>query len=118
MQFIKKVGNLRFMYEQNGRNDITVYAINGTDIVASEVYFNATPKRAMVRMLQHFFDTFTREDIAAALPHYSVEYYGDLIYGKLAGFDTVEYFKRIENTDFFKHYTRRPAMTGDELRRA
>lgn len=109
MENLDKIGNLRFCYERNGENDLTLYAINGRDIVAQEVYFTNDPLDAMRDMLRRIFDTFTLRDIRAALPSIRIEEEG-LISGVIAGFSTREYFKRIDKTEFWKHYAHRPMI--------
>lgn len=114
MNFIERVGNLKLYYRMNdnifGDETITIYAVNGSDIVKSDVYTGRNYKNAAEHLLYRDFDTCTLETIRAGLPEIISEYGGRLLYGKIAGFDRVDYFKRIDNTRFYKHFTKRPAM--------
>ena len=66
--------------------------------------------KAVDHLLLRNFDICTLEDIRAAIVDPCLEYEGKLISGKIAGFDETEYFKQIDDTVYFKHYTNRPMM--------
>ena len=112
MTYIETVGNLKLFYEYNAHMQLTIYAINGTDIVGSATFY-ATPNHAkacVARVLSSQFDTYTLSDIRSGLMLITPEYNGKLLSGKIAGFDGVEYFKQIDDTRFYKHFTKRPMM--------
>ena len=110
MNKIMKIGNLEICGERDYDNSLHLIAVNGGDIVAEEVYYGGTVRSAINRLLLNHFDICTIEDIRAAIASPVLEYNGGLISGKIAGFSDTEYFKRIDNTEYFKHYTHRPMM--------
>lgn len=110
MNKIIRVGNLEICGERDFDNSLHLIAVNGGDIVAEEVYYGGTVRSAVNRILLTHFDICTILDIGAAIETPVIEYGGNLISGQLAGFSETEYFKRIDDTDYFKHYTHRPMM--------
>ena len=110
MNKLIKVGNLNIFGEREYDNSLHLIAVNGCDIVAEEVYYGGTVQKAIDRLLLTHFDICTIQDISAAIAVPVLEHGGNLISGQIAGFSEPEYFKRIDNTDYFKHYTRRPTM--------
>jgi hypothetical protein len=116
MEFICKVGNLKIYYEFASAWEVVLYAINGADVVARELfafsYFNLD--RFVALMLQRNFDIYTIADIRAGLVNIKREYNGALLSGQLAGFSSTEYFKRIDDTKYYKHFTHRPMMPKEE----
>ena len=110
MNRIIRVGNLEICGERDFDNSLHLIAVNGGDIVAEEVYYGGTVRRAINHMLLAHFDICTMEDISAAITTPAIEYGGGLISGKISGFSETEYFKRIDHTDYYKHYTHRPRM--------
>ncbi len=111
MKFIRKLGNLKFYGEREGA-EIHVMAINGTDVV-SEIYTGGTEQNAIHHVMNTSFDSYTMMDIRAGIPELTTEYNGNLVSGKIAGFDHPEYFKRIDSTEYFKHFNHRPMMEED-----
>ena len=110
MNKIMEIGNLEICGEWDCNNSLHLIAVNGGDIVAEEFYYSGTVRKAIDHLLFSRFDICTIEDIRAAIVSPSIEYGGGLISGKIAGFSETEYFKRIDNTGYFKRYTRRPKM--------
>ena len=112
MTKITKIGNLTFYGERNTWDDdsLTLTAVNGTDIVARETYYGGTVRQAINAMLRINFDIVTIHDILDGIASPVCEYENRLISGKIAGFSETEYFKRIDNTDYYKHFTHRPRM--------
>lgn len=118
MKHLENVGNLKLYFEE-WEADIfedpafTVYAVNGADVVGKETFqaiANAGTLRIAAERLLHRFDIYTDPAISAGLPEIISEYDGLLLSGKIAGFDTVEYFQRIDGTRFYKHMKDRPNM--------
>ena len=115
---VEKIGNL-VIYRENHTSfmdhlyrdgaTFTLHAYNGADEVAHETYFTPDVKTAVERLMVHF-DTYTLEAIRAGLEAVTIEHDGRLISGRIAGFEDVEYFKRIDDTRFFKHFTHKPMM--------
>ena len=110
MNHIIKVGNLKFYGEREFDGTLHLIAVNGCDIVAEEIFYGGTVRKAVDHLLLRNFDICTLEDIRAAIVDPCLEYEGKLISGKIAGFDETEYFKQIDDTVYFKHYTNRPMM--------
>ncbi len=111
MKYIETVGNLRFYTDEVGfaPGEYALLAINGADIVANGVYC-CSVKDAVNRLLNIYFDTYSISDIRAAMPVIRAEYNGALLSGQIAGYSSIEYFKRIDDTEYYKHFTRRPKM--------
>ena len=121
MHKIETVGNLQMFWEDHAGSlfgdMFSIVAVNGGDIVARET-FEGTPTPAAIdkaeeRLLQNHFDIVMLVDILAGVPEVEFEYNGKLLYGKIAGFSNTEYFKRIDRTRFYQHYTHRPMMKED-----
>ena len=111
MKYIETVGNLMFYADTEGfaPGEYALLAINGSDVVASSVYC-CSVNDAVNRLLNVHFDTYSISDIRAAMPVIRAEYNGALLSGLLAGFSSIEYFKRIDDTEYYKHFTHRPMM--------
>lgn len=122
MEKMMKIGNLT-VYRESGTGfpgdlffdgpTVTLYAINGTDIVRCETYLQVADEQFALDRFMELFDTYTLPMISAALPEITSEYDGALLSGKIAGFSSIEYFKRIDDTRFYKHFTHRPAMPAE-----
>ena len=127
MKLVEKIGNLTIWREDHTSfmdhlyrdgASFTLMVYNGADQVARETYYTnsyarddrAAERKAVERLMGSSFDTYTLEAIRAGLPKLTIEHDGRLISGRIAGFDTVDYFKRIDDTRFFKHFTHRPMM--------
>ena len=110
MEKIMKVGNLTIYSEEYSGRSLHLIAVNGVDIVAEGVYEHCTAEKAADHLLAINFDIYTISDIRAGIPAPVTEYNGALISGKIAGFSDTEYFKRIDDTKYYKHYTHRPTM--------
>lgn len=114
--FIEKVGNLELHYEYLpdllcfGDLQMAVYATDGARVVIREVFDGAGLQQARrnAERLLNMLDVYTLADIRAGLPEISTEDNGRLLYGKIAGFDTTEYFQQIGSSRFYKHFTSRP----------
>lgn len=112
MEFYEKVGNLKIFYEFEGPWDVVIYAINGADVVARELFASSylNLSQLVASMLNRNFDIYTLTDIWAGLPEVHSEHNGALLSGKIAGFSSTEYFKRIDATRYYKHFTHRPKI--------
>lgn len=98
MTLVEKVDNIKAYAEKNAENDYTIYLINGVDIIAQEVYFTNSVKRAVEDLVQKTLDIYTEEWLYLNVP--DLEKLTDNTYksGKK------DYFCRIDKTRFFKHY--------------
>lgn len=103
MNYIEKVGNIKVYTEHHTDNSITVYLYNGADLVASDTYFNAREENAISDLFSKVFDTFTEEYLWLCVSN--LELIEDGLYR--AGDD---YFKRIDNTRYYKHFNHKPMM--------
>jgi len=119
MNFWTKVGNIEIYTEPvdfMGERGFNVYAINGTDIVGkgmySGPYTNGNVGEAVDHMLSGQFDIVTMDVITSGIQEITEEYNGRLIYGNIAGFPSQgpDYFKKIDGTKYYKHFTHRPKM--------
>ena len=104
MEFYKKVGNLKIYtkyYDTDKSIEVRVY--NGSDLKTSETYFNATKKSAVNDILQKRFDIFTLEWL-------TLNFFTELI--KISDntyrIDEKDYFCRIDDTEYFKHFHKSP----------
>jgi hypothetical protein len=96
MKFTEKVGNIKAFIQWHCDRSITVSFYNGTDLIATEVYFNATEKEAIE-------DLFRKQDI------YTIEWLNINISNLSKLSDNTyqscdDYFCRIDDTRYFKHF--------------
>lgn len=106
MNYIEKVGNIKVYSEQNGANEYTITFINGTDIVAQTMYSSAyTKNEAIAHLFSVKFDTHTEEWLWLNIPTSDLEVISDNLFK--SGND---YFKRIDDTRYFKHFDHKPMM--------
>lgn len=106
MNYIEKVGNTKVYTEFYADNSITVFLYNGSDLVASDTYFNAIQENAISDLFSKALDIFTEEYLwinylAAGLEKISEDLY------KIGDND---YFSRIDNTRYYKHFNHKPMM--------
>lgn len=109
MDFVEKVGNIRVYTEKNLDRDITVSFLNGSDCVMSGVYFANNVKGAIEDLFTKS-DTYTEEWLLLNCPIEKLEKLNDNLY-KIGE----DYFKRIDNTRFFKHFTHKPMLSRREI---
>jgi len=114
MKQIAKIGNLA-VYREDWGNMMTLHACNGTDEIMQESFSAFAREASALKHLMNLLDYYTLSDIRAGLAETISEYDGALLSGRIAGFDNVEYFKRVDDTRFYKHYTHRPVMTAEEF---
>ncbi len=106
MNYIEKVGNIKVYSEQGGTNEFTITFINGTDIVAQEMYSSAyTKNEAITHLFSVKFDTHMEEWLWLNIPTSDLEVISDNLFK--SGND---YFKRIDDTRYFKHFDHKPMM--------
>lgn len=100
IKHIEKVGNIDVFVEKNAERDYTITFINGSDIVAQEVYFTSDTQAAVDDLFAKALDTYTLKWIKNNIPIM------ELIQLSFNTYRTGEkdYFCRIDNTRFFKHY--------------
>lgn len=101
--FIEQLGNIKIYTKKNADRDITITFMNGSDIIASEVYFT-NDERAAIN------DLLTKQDIYT-LPYIyefdsNVQRLSDNTYKStlLCSGAVADWFCRIDNTDYFKHF--------------
>lgn len=103
MDYIEKVGNIKVFSEKNSENDYTIIFINGSDIVAQEVYFTCLPDKAIEDLFRKSLDIYTigwiKNNVASMIEKISENTY------KIGEKD---YFCRIDDTRFFAHYHKSP----------
>lgn len=101
MRHIETVGNIRVYEERHSERNTTITFINGSDVVASEVYFTEEPQRAIE-------DLFTKMDI------YTEEWLwlncltDGLVKLSENTYKTsdIDWFCRIDDTRYFKHFAK------------
>ena len=100
MKHIEKIGNIDVFAEKNAERDYTITFINGSDIVAQEVYFTDFLEKGIEDLFRKKLDIYTSEWIEN---HFAI-----MLLEKLSQntyrFGEKDYFCRIDNTRFFKHY--------------
>lgn len=102
MTFIEKVGNLRVFADKNIDGSWSISFMNGSDIVASEVYFHATKESAIEALFSTKFDTYTEEWLwLNTLTDGLVKVSENTYYTS----DT-DWFCRIDDTKYFKHFNK------------
>lgn len=98
MVLIEKVGNIKAYAEKNAERDYTITLINGTDIIAQEIYFTDNVKKAVEDFLLKTLDTYTEEWLYINVP--DLEKLTDNTYKS----GEKDYFCRIDSTRFFQHF--------------
>ena len=94
----EKVGNIKAYTESFIDNSIEVSFINGSDIVASETYYNTTIENAINDLFSKALDTHTEKFVHEIfLERYSKNTF--------ATSDT-NWFCRIDDTKYFKHFSK------------
>ena len=98
MVLVEKIGNIEAYAEKNGNRDYTITFINGSDVVAQEVYFTDRIGRAIEDLALKVLDTYTEEWLYLNVP--DLEKLTDNTYKS----GEKDYFCRIDGTRFFQHY--------------
>lgn len=100
MKHIEKVGNIDVFAEKNAERDYTITFINGSDIVAQEVYFTNDMQAAIDDLFAKALDTYTLKWLLDNIPITELGQLSQQTYRT----GEKDYFCRIGNTRFFKHY--------------
>lgn len=98
MVLVEKIGNIKAYAEKNAERDYTITLINGTDIIAQEIYFTDSTKKAVEDFLLKRLDICTEEWLYINVP--DLEKLTDNTYK----WGEKDYFCRIDHTRFFQHY--------------
>lgn len=97
------VGNIKIFYKQNGEKDFTINLYNGSDCIYSEVYFSNLDY-AINHSLQISCDIFTQSDLAKMQVINKRLSNNTLMAICGDGTDKQDYFCRIDDTEYFKHF--------------
>lgn len=95
---IEELGNVQAIAKQITGDDWSIMLLNGSDIIAQDVYFINNPVRGIENLVQKALDTYTEEYIFLCIP--DAERISENTY-KLGELD---WFCRIAGTRFFKHF--------------
>lgn len=98
MVLVEKIGNIKAYAEKNTERDYTITLINGTDIIAQEIYFTDNIKRTVENFLLKILDVYTEEWLYLNVP--DLEKLTENTYKS----GEKDYFCRIDGTRFFQHY--------------
>lgn len=123
MTKIMKVGNI-VIYRERGDGflddlffdgpTVTFFAYNGADCIKQETYLQVTDEQKAQDRFMELMDYYTLSEIHRAFRiadrTITSEYGGRLLSGKLAHCSDIDYFKRVDDTQYYKHFLRRPAM--------
>lgn len=100
MQLIETVGNIKVYTEHNTDNSISVFLYNGSDLIASDTYFNAREENAISDLFSKVLDIFTEEYLWINCLTAGLEKISDNTYR----IREKDWFCRIDNTRYFKHF--------------
>lgn len=98
MNFIEKVGNIKVYEDRHHEQDTTIYFYNGSDLIATEVYFTANTSAAIADLFQKVFDIYTEKFVYSIF----LEKHSSNTYQT----SEKDWFCRIDGTKYFKHYYR------------
>ena len=98
MVLVEKVGNIKAYAKKNAKRDYTITLMNSTDIIAQEIYFTDSTKKAVEDFLLKRLDICTEEWLYINVP--DLEKLTDNTYKS----GEKDYFCRIDGTRFFKHF--------------
>ena len=102
MKFIEKVGNIKVYEERHSENDTTITFMNGSDIVAREVYSTSNTSAAVADLFTKKLDTYTEEWLwLNCLTNGLIK----LSNNTYKTSDT-DWFCRIGDTRYFKHFNK------------
>lgn len=105
MELIKTIGNIKVFATKNTDNDYTINLYNGSDCIYSEVYLSNLDY-AINHSLQIVCDIFSESDLAN-LQVVNKRLSGNTLMCECGdGTGKQDYFCRIDNTEYFKHYFR------------
>lgn len=98
MKYIEKVGNIKVYAEKNAERDYTITFINGTSIVAQEIYFTNDIQSAINDLFMKAFDTYTEEYIFLCIQG------AERLTKNTYRIGEKDYFCRIDDTRFLQHF--------------
>lgn len=99
MNLIEKVGNIKVYTKHHADNSIEVHFYNGSDLVATETYFNATEGNAIADLFSKKLDTYTEEWLWLNCLTDGLVKLSDNTYRM----GEKDWFCRIDDTRYFKH---------------
>ena len=99
MNLIEKVGNIKVYTKYHTDNSIEVHFYNGSDLVASETYFNATEENAIANLFSKKLDIYTEEWLWLNCLTDGLIKLSDNTYRT----NEKDWFCRIDDTRYFKH---------------
>lgn len=102
MNYIETVGNIKVYEERHSERDTTITFMNGSDIVASEVYFTNNTSAAIADLFSKKLDTYTEEWLWLNCLTDGLVKLSDNTYKTSAK----DWFCRIDNTRYFKHFAK------------
>ena len=100
MTLFETVGNIKVYTERFTDDSIEVSFFNGSDLVASETYFNATTENAIADLFSKTLDIYTEEYLWLNCLTYGLEKLTNNTYR----IGSMDWFCRIDNTRYFKHF--------------
>lgn len=100
MKHIEKVGNIDVFAEKNTEREYTITFINGSNIVAQEMYFVNDMQAAIDDLFTKALDTYTLKWLLDNIPIMELDQLSQHTYRT----GEKDYFCRIDNTRFFRHY--------------
>lgn len=100
MKHIEKIGNIDVFAERNAERDYTITFINGSDIIAQEIYFTNDIQAAIDDLFAKVLDTYTLKWLLDNIPIMELDQLSQHTYKT----GEKDYFCRIDDTRFFKHY--------------
>lgn len=99
----KTVGNIKIFYTRNSENDFTINLYNGSDCIYNEVYFSNLDY-AVRDSLQKACDIYNLSDLRKMQVITKRLSENTLISITGNGTGSQDYFCRIDDTEYFKHY--------------
>ena len=101
-KYIEQVGNIKIYEDRHSEKDTTISLYNGSDLVATDVYFTNDTNAAIADLLIKALDTYTIEWIKNKIMDFTA-----LSENTYRAFEK-DYFCRIDNTRYFKHFHKSP----------
>lgn len=103
MTLYETIGNIKVFYTKNAEKDYTINLYNGSDCIYSEVYFSNLDY-AVNHSLQIACDIFSQSDLAKMQVINKRISENTLMSICGNGTGKQDYFCRIDDTEYFKHY--------------
>lgn len=102
MNYIETVGNIKVYEERHSLVDTTIIFMNGSDIIASEVYQGGDTSGAIADLLSKELDVYTEEWLWLNYLTEGLVKLSDNTYKT----SDIDWFCRIDNTQYFRHFTK------------